>query len=395
MLIRMAYRNIFRHKRRTILTLVTMIFGIFMSGLGDGLNQGLQYQAIETYIRTDTAINKIYGKGYYEEKTVNNPLEYLLENDAKIKNILKDKNISSQLMFRGSVTTGIDELSVTFIGVIPDEENSVFGRKEKITAGDFLQTDGIVMGKTLAELLQIKLGDSVTMLGRTKMKTVNAYDITVSGIIQTGNPLMDSTVVFTTLDFAKEFTESNHLNSIAVMDELSQNEMTEISEFGAESISYKNEIVDLMTIVKIRKGAFRIIISIILAMAGLGIVNTMLMSMLERRKEIGCMMANGMSRVQIITLFLYEGLIVGIIGSSIGTAFAVWFNIYFEINGIPMPIETDSLGINMPIAEKLYTYFDIKTAIAYTILGVMISIVASAYPAWKASKLNPADAVRM
>ena len=117
MILKMIFRNIFRYKKRTVLTLITMIVGIYLAILGEGLNSGLENQITDIYIKTDTSHYKIYGKDFYLEKDDNDQLEYPIENLEKVEKILKNKDYSKRLLFKGSITDGKEELIAQFIGV--------------------------------------------------------------------------------------------------------------------------------------------------------------------------------------------------------------------------------------------------------------------------------------
>jgi putative ABC transport system permease protein len=208
MIIKMAFRNIFRHKARTILTLVMIVMGIFIVIVGEGANRGLELQIIDMSIKTDVGKNKIYKKGFYAEKEDNNPIEYLIENEKEIRDILKDKAVSYRIHFNGSITNGINELGAKFYGINKQEEDSVFNRSSQIIEGHhFNKENEVIIGKDFADLLNLKLNDTITIIARTKNKTINAYDMTISGIFKTNNILIDKNVIFLERNFAKKFLE--------------------------------------------------------------------------------------------------------------------------------------------------------------------------------------------
>ena len=174
------------------------------------------------------------------------------------------------------------------------------------------------MGSELYKLLKLELGDQLTVIARTAQNRINAYDLYVDGVIHTGNPFLDSRLVFIDIGLAEQFADTSSVNDIAVRGELSPEEIRSLENLGIEVISWREEIKGVLEITRIRRRAFAIISFTILLMAGVGIANTMIMAMMERQKEIGIMMANGMPRKDILLLFLGEGTIVGLIGSLLG-----------------------------------------------------------------------------
>ena len=140
MIISMAFRNVFRHKKRTVLTMLTVIFGIFAGIMGDGLNSGMKWQVADIYTKTMTSSYNIYGSGFFNEEEKNDPIEYLFDEKSGEELLKKQKGViahSDRLLIDGSVTNGIEEMKTRFIGVNPDDENRVFDRKNSITAGVF------------------------------------------------------------------------------------------------------------------------------------------------------------------------------------------------------------------------------------------------------------------
>lgn len=395
MIPKMIFRNIFRHRKRTLLTLVTMIVGIYLAILGEGLNSGLEHQLTDLYIKTDTSLYKIYGKDFYAEKDDNDQLEYPVIQIKEVEKVLGGKNYSKRLIFEGSVTNGLEELSVQFIGVDPQKENEVFNREKYMVKGPFVRgEDSLVLGIELTRLLGLSIGDQVTIMARTASESMNAYDMTLTGIIKTGNIIMDSNTVFVDLNFAGKFADTEEINDIAVGSELSHEEVEELERLDVDFATWQEEIEDIFMITSIRRKAFAIISFTILLMAGVTIANTMLMAMLERQKEIGIMMANGMYRKEILLLFLGEGTFVGILGSSIGFFLGAMTTTYYQNKGIEIAVKSSDLGINIPFSDRLYLYFEPEKSFVIFLIGILFSAAASIYPAIKSIKLDPSVAIK-
>lgn len=409
MIISMAFRNVFRHKKRTILTMLTVIFGIFAGIMGDGLNSGMKWQVADIYTKTMTSSYNIYGSGFFNEEEKNDPIEYLFDEKSGEELLKKQKGViahSDRLLIDGSVTNGIEEMKTRFIGVNPDDENRVFDRRNSITSGVFTNknsSEKIVMGSELAKILNLKKGDTVTIMARTANKAVNAYDVEIEGLIRTGNPIVDNSYVFMNIEFAKSFADTDKINDIAVKREnLSINkiekEMAEINKNSKDkkltAVSWYKETEDLMELIKFRGKIFSVITFVILLMAAAGITNTMLMAMLERKKEIGIMMANGMSSGKIAALFTVEGAFIGVLGSSI--AFIAGFLVvtHFAKVGISIPMASGGFGSDFPINDKLYLYFDLVHGLIFYVIGIAVATLSALYPARKAVKLEPVEAIR-
>jgi len=196
------------------------------------------------------------------------------------------------------------------------------------------------------------------------------------------------------LKLAQEFVETNNINDIVLRGEISPIDLNSLEELGVETIPYLDELFDLIVVTKLKVKVVIILSSIILLMSGVGIVNTMLMAMMERQKEIGILMANGLKSKEIMKLFLLEGSILGGIGSSIGFILGGSLVYYYELVGIPIPSVARELSTTIPLSDRIYAHFDLKLNLLFLIFGVVIAAVASFYPAYKATQLNPIDVIR-
>ncbi|MGD9708006.1 MAG: ABC transporter permease, partial [Candidatus Delongbacteria bacterium] len=298
---------------------------------------------------------------------------------------------SARLNFPGNIIVGADETVVSFLGVDASEENEIFERSSGIVEGNFeLNEREIVTGSGLAELFGLKVGDQVTITARTVNKSINAYDVKVSGIIKTGNPLMDRNIVFLDLGFAKEFTLAGSVNDIVVLGD--EKNVSGVEKHKVEVVGWETETEDVINMTKMKRKGVAFVSLIILIMAGVSIANTMIMVMLERRKEIGIMMAGGMKRNSIMALFFTEGMIIGFIGSSLGGLLGAITALYYEKKGISFGIE--NVGINIPITDKIFTHLDLKVAAMYVLAGLLITLLSTLYPAYKATKYDPVKILR-
>lgn len=394
MLLKMAFRNLFRHKKRTVLTLIAMTIGIMLAILGEGLNVGMYEQVKDVYIKSDIGYYKIYGKDYYIDRDDNEKLEYIIEEKDEIEEILDGVKKSSRIVFDGKITDSYDELNTIFIGADKKEEEAVFDRSSYLVEGEFLTSDDeIVIGYELANLLGLDLGMEITILARAYDKSMNAYDKKIGGIIKTGNPLMDARVVFITKDFAREFVDADIINDIVIGEIPNEKLLSKLEEKNIDIISYNEELEEINTITTIRRRVFGVISTVILIMAGLSIANTMLMAMMERKREIGILMANGMERKKILRLFLYEGGISGVIGGFIGFSIGSIWVLYYEKYGLNF-FNAGNAGINLPLSEKLYFGYNFFTAISFFAIGVLFALIASYYPAYKATTMEPVEVIR-
>ena len=393
MVLKMAFRNLLRHKKRTILTLTTTIIGILLAVIGEGMNSGMEVQITDLSVKSEIGFARAFGKGYYAEKTDNNILEFPIgQEEIGLFNTLP---VTKHISFEGTMTNSQEELRVKIQGVNPVDENKVFNRDKYIISGEWIKNrEGLVIGSELASLLGVKVGDSVTVLARTIDKNQNAYDLTISGIIKTGNPIFDGTIVFLEESFAKEFVGADFYNEVIFGEKLDSKKVENLKNSNIDLVTYEEELEDFLIIAKIRRKMFGVISGGILLMASLTITNTMLMAMLERKKEIGVLMANGMNTKKILKMFFFEGILNGILGSFLGFVLGSILVTYFQKYGIPFNFNSTDIGVNIPFADRLYLHYNFSKSIIFPFIGILFAGVASYYPAYKATKINPIEAMK-
>ncbi len=409
MIIRMAFRNVWRHKIRSSLTMFAIFLGIVMSVFGMSVNNGMQKSVINMFIQTDIGSLKIYPGGYYDNREEKDPLDYEFENSEKLKiNILSNLDsvkISRRLVFNGNITDGMDDIPVTMVGIVPGEEKDTFGRDTTVIKGEYFNkensSESILISAENAELFNAGVGDYLTLMTRDKFNSMNAYDAEIVGIFRTGNPQIDNTAIFMSDSFARQFTGKEEFNEMVLMLDISSRKNTEQSyEILKKNIDEKvgivpwyEEISDFLKTMEIDEKSGQIFMGIIFLMAAFGIANTLIMAVYERKREIGILYALGFDRKRLISLFTLEGTLIGIIGGIFAALIGGTLVYYFAVNGLSIPTGQETLE-SIPMGDRIYTYIAVPKFCAYVFAGIFVATIASLYPAWFATRLNPVEIMR-
>lgn len=406
MLFQMAVKNVFRNRKRTIITVLAVFWGVLLSVVANGVNKGMEWQMGDMFIKTDSSSLKIVNRDYNLED-LENPLDYPILDEGVILQALKDtpnvKAYSPRITFHSSLSNGSDEIRATGLGVDPEMEDNVFDRSGGIVEGHYLVPgeEGIMVGAGLARLLGLKSGDNVTVISQAAQMGINAYDLEIKGLIETGNPVLDNGAFWVPLAFARDFLSFSGVTDIAVA--LRNNSRIEVfkQQFDMKSFpdrlkvaSWQDYARDYFELVKFRGRIINVLMVMVLLMAAAGIMNTMLMAMMERKREIGNLMAMGVRRGEILRLFLIEGMMIGVLGSLVAAVIGSLVVAYFQWQGIPLGVEFMRNTGSVPIAGKLYAYLEPLQVLWYFIMGIGVAVVSTVYPALKSAKLQPVDAIR-
>ncbi len=401
--IKIAARSVFRNKRRTVITLLSIIFGcmaiIVFGGFVDYSMWGLR----ESTIHSRLGHLQVYKAGY-SEKGGTNPLAYTIEDYPRIRSIIEDEDhvdfVTSRLEFSGLI--GGAENSVICIGkgVEPEKEREL-GITVSIVEGEDLTSEKLeegIIGKGLAEGLGVNIDDYLTILTSTAEGALNAVDLKLRGIFRTGVKEYDDVAVMVPMELAKTLLYTENVQSIVVV--LDKTENTDLvadnlrQEFSQANLDLEIKTwSDLATfyhqVVQLYGGIFWVVRLIILIIVIFSIANTMTMSVFERMREIGTIRAMGTKRRGVLSLFLMEGLILGALGGALGLAFGIIAAKLISIKGIyipPPPTMTEGYTALINIVPK-----DLIFAFS---LAVGTSLVSSIYPAFKAARLKVVDALR-
>ncbi|MFA5113909.1 MAG: FtsX-like permease family protein [Candidatus Margulisiibacteriota bacterium] len=407
MLIKLAWRNIFRNFRRTFFTFIAIAIGLGLMLLADSMLSGIDAQSFAKIIDYETGHVKIFQRGYQQDKD-NLPLDKLITAPAGvIDTVRRDPavaGVTSRVNFRIMLSDRIDQIPAIGIAVNPADDESVFLLKQGLTQGEFLVSseEAMLVGKKLADDFGVGVGDYLTVLARTKYDTYQALDLRIKGVLQTEDPQIDwySIVIpldvgQSSLDLSRGVTEIDiKLKDINAVDQFKNKLAKELP--GLEIATWKEMAEDVLAISKAKYSGTFTIFGCIVLIALIGITNTILMAAFERVKEIGMMGAMGMKRGQIVRLFVLEGTMIGLLGSITGCILgALLIGFWMVPYGIDFSAFMREMG---PIGYRTTGKFTgqwhlIMFPVAF-IFGLVVSALTSIYPARVASRMEPSEALR-
>jgi putative ABC transport system permease protein len=413
MLFKLAFRNVFRYKRRTIITFSAISYGLGLMAVGICLYNGVDTHAMDNIIDYQTAHLKVLAPGYFEEKD-EVPLKFTIDEAQEIKRLLKDnqdiQGIESRTLFQASIISGMDELPCLGVAIEPEIDPTVFKIKDSIKDGRFLEPSEskIILGSGLARDLGLEVGDECTLRIFFSIEDFiwNALDLEIIGIAKTENPIVNRGTVFIPLSIAQEaLSLENRVTELAVRIK-DRSRLLEVRDFiksrlaslgkDYEVVTFEEYASDFKELMRLRSRIQALIPLMMILIATLGIVNTMLMAVMERTREIGMLAAMGMRKMEVMLVFIFEGALIGIFGSLAACVIGALGGWYLEAKGLSMAFLGEKVVdmISFLPMEVYYGDLTAGTLIFTFILGTVISILASFYPAYKAVKLDPIQALR-
>jgi putative ABC transport system permease protein len=406
-LLRLAWRNALRNIRRTVLTCTAVIVSVtaivFMLAYITGILTNIQ----DSYARHVTGHARITRQGYLERERFSPLYLNVPEISALVPALRAHPDVVTVLpRIRSAALASTDERNATalVVGLDLAGEEGYMDPARMVTAGRLPQPGRaeVLVGEGLADKLRLVPGDSLTLLGQTAWRSFGGLYVEVAGIGRSGMAYMDRALVVLPLDQAQLLTELDDAatevlvftHSISLAGALASTLANDIPELAGDELETRSLWSEsaLSAMTQSTTIAYSVFLILLLTMAGLIIVNTMLMTVLERTRELGMLAAMGMRRGSAVRLILLEGMVIGILGAAIGGALGTGISLWVGAVGIDF---TEAMkSVDMPFQGILYPSWHWTHLLAASMLGLLTATVATLYPAWRAVRLAPADALR-
>jgi ABC-type lipoprotein release transport system permease subunit len=406
--VKLAWLNTWRNWRRTLIATVTIVLSlillIFMEAFMDGTDEAIYGNVVRLY-----GGNVLIHAPGYRERSTRLPLLPLNDPETVLSLVREQPNViaaSKRIITGGLVSNRDSSQAVSIMAVEPQIEGPVSLAAENIVAGRFLlpdDRDEIVIGQALAEQLNVGIGDRVSLLGRRKDDSMRQHAMTVTGIFDLGLGEAEKALLYMNLPAAQTLynLRGQETEIAVILDEIGQ----EDALIDAIAPRLPNYEVDSIYTLRPEFGealatdrAFGVIIGgIMLIMAGIGILNLMLMAVYERTREMGVLAALGMKGRQTMGLFLMEGAFIGIVGAILG-CIASWIIVSFVgRTGIDFSAYVEDIGdygdIYALMGDVLYPAISTGTIIQYGLAAIVVAVLASLIPAFQASRKEPAESL--
>jgi putative ABC transport system permease protein len=407
LLVRLALKNLTRNRRRTALTMISIIAGIGIMIVGQAFISGTEENIFVS--AEDGVVGHVLARPEgYPSQGLNAPLDRLLTITPAARALLDAETVAwtGRVLFAPTAVHGAESVRVRAFGYEPGRDEKVFSRERWRVQGRYPKDDAdeVVISPSVARLLQLTPGDRFVLQVRTHHGAINALEVTVAGILTTGNTALDGLGLFAPMALTAKLTGADAPTHVSAR--LSRRALAPgfkprllATLGGAEVSTVQEETAELISLQAVRRNSLDVLVFILLALAGFGMANTFLMAAYERTREVGTLRAMGMTEGSVTALFVTEGSIVGLAGSLLGAAWgsglAIWWSIHpIDISEALQRSGATGSGTSMAFSALIYTAFDPWIAAVGVALGLVVAMGSSWYPARVASSLRPADAVR-
>ncbi len=402
--LRLAWRNVWRHKRRTLIIVLAMSLTLALMMFYDGLMFGFTDAIYGNAVKVLGGNIQVHAEGYRAQAN-STPLLPLADPQAVVKTAEANSQVlaaTQRINTGGLVTSREGAFAVGITGIEPEKEQKVNLIGQYVKAGRNLTSndaDNILIGKGLADAMSVQVGDRITLVGRSQHEQMRQRTMTVIGIFDLGMADIEKQTVYISLGEAQSlYNLDGQSTEVAIF-------LNQLGQEGAiingmkpglpayEIESFEANYPDLASAINTKGGVMNIFSVIIIAIAGVGILNLLLMAVYERTREIGMLGALGLRPNQISLLFILEGTMIGLVGVAVGIVLGL------VINGILMKVGLDfgSMGSVTSymalIKDRVYPTWGVEKLLMRASLVAIISALAALIPAMEAGRREPAEAL--
>lgn len=411
-ILKIAWRNLWRQKRRTLLTLLSIAFGSFLAILATAMQDRSFSDFIDTAARLQSGHVTIQHPQYLDTPT----LSKTVKNTEELrKTALLDKDVSYAVgRIKGQImlSTSSDNFGALLMAYSPEMENDkTFTFGKALIKGEMYKTSddkGIILGKKLAQNLNADIGDKVVYTMMDKSGEIVSGLGRLSGIIKTGVPSLDAGLCLLSINKVRELLgyskdESTYVAVFLSDSRKSKNVASRLKEKvtpDAVALTWDEVSPELASLIAIKIGGGRVMEIIIGILVAAGIFNTLFVSVMERLREFGIMMAIGHSPSELFALIIAESFWLGTVGILSGALITIGPYLYLSRNGIDLsssyssggaPIEISGVGFDPILRIGIF-----PENLAIIVMAVIIATIAAGlYPAWRAGRVVPVDSIKL
>jgi len=393
---KLAWRNLWRNKRRTAITLASVLMAVILAVAIRSFQKGVYENMISNAVRFSTGYLQAHAKGYWEDKSINNAFTP----DAHFDNVIADdENVSlavPRLESFALASSGPHTKGVEVIGIDPAKENKMNGLAKKIVEGKYLQMsdDGILVGDGLAKYLELKLGDTLVLLGQGYHGMTAAGKYAIQGIFHYPVEQFNNGIVYLSLTEARKlFGTEGMLTSVSLM----LNNSAQLDKTAQRIQSSVDTTMEIMEWQKMNKSLVQeiqgdnsggiIMLAILYLVVAFGVFGTIHMMTMERKKEFAVMVAIGMRKMKLMAIVFLETVFIACIGIAVGCIIILPVVFYFHNHPISLTGAAAAAYQQFGIEAVLPASLQSSIFIHQGITVLCIALVSVFYPLWYVGRL--------
>lgn len=402
-LLKLAWKNMWRNRHRTAITMAAIFFAVILSVLTSSLQEGVFDNLIKNVVSFYSGYIQVHKKGYWDERILDNTFESTAILEARI---LQQANVAAVTpRLESFALASANELTkgCMVVGISPERENSITALRSKLVTGDYLieDDDGMLLGEGLAHRLNLGLHDTLVLIGQGYHGATAAGKYPIKGIVKFGSPDLNNQSLFLALPaaqalFGAEGMLTSYVLSLknpTLLDLTARDVRAAIGNIY-ETMTWEEMMPEVIQHIQTDKGSMFIIQGILYLLICFGIIGTLLMMMVERKYEMGMLVAIGMKKLKLMQLLMLESVLTVFSGCVLGIGASI--PIVYYLYRYPIRFTGDfakayaDFGFEPIFPTSTETRIFVTQGLIVLALGLLLSL----YPMIKVAQLNPVKAMK-
>ncbi len=404
MLFKLARRNIWRNKRRTLITAASIMFAVMAAVSVSSLQSGVWDNMVNNVVNFYFGYAQVHQEGYWEDQSINKAFAV----SDEVKAIQTDNPEIKQLVPRVESFALASYESQTFgvlvIGTNPEAEQGMTGLQDRVREGDYFRADEdeVLVAVGVAEKLKLGVGDTIVLISQGYRGVNAAGKYVISGLVEFGSPELNKQMVYLPLETAQEFFGAEGLVTSVALDmesrkglaQIVNNVKSSLPDGEYEVLDYKEMLPELLEAKEMDEASSKIVLWVLYLIIAFGIFGTILMMTKERQYEFGVLTSIGMNRWKLAFSVWMEVVLMGLLGAIMGMLVSLPIVLYLHYNPIRLTGDFASAYENMGLEPLMPMALDASIFWSQAVLIFVITTLLAVYPIWKIMQLKPVEAMR-
>ncbi|MHA7108976.1 ABC transporter permease [Sunxiuqinia elliptica] len=400
--IKIAWRNLWRNKRRTLITVASIFFGVLLSAYMTSMQEGSYEKMVDMVVKYYSGYMQVHHENYWESKSINDTFE---DTPELRRSILDHPEVDFVIpRLESFALASSEELTkgVLVMGIEPESENRLTSLKGNVNQGSYLQANdqGLLVGEGLAKYLHLGVNDTLVMISQGYHGISAAGKYPIRGIIKHASPQLNKMIVYMTLPNSQDFfSTGNRLTSLVVNITDTNLLNRSLKQLRADLkppysiMSWQEMSPEMVQQIESDRAGGIIMKAVLYIVIGFGILGTIMMMIAERRREFGVMIAIGMQRIKLGAILFYETLFIGMIGALSGLLVSIPILMIQAQN--PIPLTGQAAQVMDDYGFEPYMFFSLTPSVFWhqALTVFIITMVIAIYPIISANRMKLINAL--
>ena len=407
MIFKIAWRNIYRNKKRSLITITSVFAALLLIILMRALQFGFYDKLIETVVESYAGYVEIHADGFWDNQSLDNSMQVDQQLLDDIQSVEGVENIVQRLQTFSLISVGEKTKGGVINGINLSEEQKITDWNKKMVSGSFdLSDNEIIIAKGIAEFFDISENDTLILYGQGYRGMMAAGKYPVKGIIDLKNPDLNKIGLFMTMESVRNYVSSDEISThIIIGKEKYYDEGKIVEDLGLilsddyEVMTWKETLPEIEQTITADSAGGLIMAFILYVIVVFGMFGTVLMMTEERKYEFGVLISIGMSRIRLFGIILVETIILSMAGVVLAVMVTYPISIYYNIYPIDMAIlmgdGADQMIEEMGFSPMIPMSISWDIPLSHSLVIFIFSLLISIYPAIKISKLNPVKSMKV